>query len=103
MNVVIINNSGEVINVLVCSEAYAAKLIARNKKKNIVTDPTGTIKKGDTYDKQAKKFTPKKPFKDWILVNNVWVAPSSPPNDGKVYIWDDKKGKWKDVTKLTKK
>lgn len=43
------------------------------------------------------KFYPPKPFDSWVLDEKKenWVAPTSKPNDNKMYSWDESDKIWK--------
>jgi hypothetical protein len=51
---------------------------------------------GDYYDQQRDAFIPKKLFNSWILNEDTcnWESPIPYPNDGKVYIWNEKTLSW---------
>ena len=50
---------------------------------------------GYTYDKDKDVFYAPSPFPSWKLNSDyIWEAPSSYPNDGKKYTWDESKTSW---------
>lgn len=51
---------------------------------------------GYTYDATRDAFIPPKPFPSWTLneVTCNWDAPSSMPNDGKLYLWNEEQLAW---------
>jgi hypothetical protein len=51
---------------------------------------------GFTYDAGRDAFIPPKPFSKWVLNEQtcLWDAPTQPPNDGQIYVWDDAAGNW---------
>lgn len=51
---------------------------------------------GYTYDANRDAFIPPKPFPSWTLneVTCNWDAPSSMPNDGKLYLWNEEQLAW---------
>ena len=51
---------------------------------------------GFTYDAGRDAFIPPKPFSKWVLNEQtcLWDAPTQPPNDGQIYVWDDDSGNW---------
>ena len=53
---------------------------------------------GYTYDKTRDAFVPPKPQLSWVLDEDtcLWNAPTSYPDDGKVYDWDEATTSWKE-------
>ena len=53
---------------------------------------------GYTYDKTRDAFVPPKPHLSWVLDEDtcLWNAPTSYPDDGKVYDWDEATTSWKE-------
>ncbi len=51
---------------------------------------------GFTYDAGRDAFIPPKPYSKWVLNEQtcLWDAPTQPPNDGQIYVWDDAAGNW---------
>jgi len=67
----------------------------------IRTSYNGNIRKnyagiGYKYDSDRDAFIPPKPFTKFILDEDTcrWVSPIPYPNDGQIYLWDNKKGTW---------
>jgi hypothetical protein len=65
------------------------------------TSYNGNIRKnyagiGYTYDEDRDAFIAPKPFSKFVLDEETcrWVAPVPYPNDGEIYLWDNKKGIW---------
>jgi len=54
---------------------------------------------GYTYDTERDAFIPPKPFPSWVLNEDTcdWDAPTSRPDDGENYIWDEENTSWKQV------
>jgi hypothetical protein len=54
---------------------------------------------GFTYDSQNDVFIPPKPYESWILNQTTWLweAPTSMPQDGKQYRWDESTISWVEV------
>ena len=54
--------------------------------------------KGYTYDSDKDAFIPPKPFPSWVLNEDtcLWNPPTSYPDDGKEYIWDEDTTSWKE-------
>mgnify|MGYP003139192502 CR=1 FL=1 len=53
---------------------------------------------GYTYDPDKDAFIPPKPFPSWVLNEDtcLWNPPTSYPDDGKEYIWDEDTTSWKE-------
>lgn len=51
---------------------------------------------GYTYDSERDAFIPIKPYNSWVLNENTckYEAPTSYPNDGKLYRWDEDTVSW---------
>jgi len=51
---------------------------------------------GYTYSYDLDAFIPPQPYPSWVLDEQTcnWNAPSSPPNDGQMYIWDEPTLSW---------
>ena len=54
---------------------------------------------GYIYDRERDAFIPPKYYKSWTLNEEtcLWEAPTSMPNDGKIYFWDEESLSWKEV------
>lgn len=60
----------------------------------------GTVAgKGYTYDSGSKKFIAPQPFDSWTLNKSSWIwePPTSEPDDGKPYRWDEESLTWVEV------
>ncbi len=55
--------------------------------------------KGYTYDKTRDAFISPQPFPSWLLDEDTcrWEAPTSMPDDGKMYEWDEDTTSWKEI------
>lgn len=51
---------------------------------------------GFAYDEQRDAFIPPKPFPSWVLIEEtcLWDAPFPPPDDKKIYGWDEETLSW---------
>lgn len=51
---------------------------------------------GYTYDVQRDAFIPPKPFPSWTLNEEscLWYPPTSYPDDGGNYLWDEEQQEW---------
>jgi len=75
---------GANISGLIPGKEYLLKVWANNDSTN--------FKSSFTYIATA----PKQPYPSWIYDEEtyVWSAPVPHPNDGKIYVWDEKKIDW---------
>ena len=69
------------------------------------TSYNGSIRKnyagvGHTYDETKDAFIPPKPYPSWTLVEDTcqWEAPTTMPDDGKMYNWNEDTTNWVEVT-----
>jgi hypothetical protein len=55
---------------------------------------------GYTFDAVRNAFISPQPFASWVLNEDTcgWSAPTSKPNDGKDYTWDEATTSWVEVT-----
>ena len=55
---------------------------------------------GFTYDREKDAFIPPQPYASWLLDEEtcLWNAPSSYPDDGKKYNWDEPTLSWVEVS-----
>lgn len=51
---------------------------------------------GYTYDPDRDAFYATKPYQSWILNEDtcIWEAPTTKPNDGRAYSWDEPTTSW---------
>ena len=51
---------------------------------------------GYTYDTENDVFIALQPYDSWILNTSTWIweAPTSYPNDGEFYLWNEKTQSW---------
>jgi hypothetical protein len=51
---------------------------------------------GYTYDAQKDAFIPPKPYASWTLNESscLWEAPTSYPNDDRMYTWNESTTSW---------
>ena len=54
---------------------------------------------GGTYDKSKDAFIAPKNYPSWVLVEDTcqWEAPTSKPDDGKLYSWDEETTAWVEI------
>lgn len=88
----------EYIGVGFCKSLYGA--FTEWKK----TSYNGNIRKnyagiGFTYDAGRDAFIPPQPFASWVLDETTcqWNAPTSYPQDGKEYRWDESTLAWVEI------
>jgi hypothetical protein len=55
---------------------------------------------GYTYDSTRDAFIPPKPYNSWVLNEDtcLYEAPTSMPDDGKMYSWDEDTTSWVELT-----
>jgi len=55
--------------------------------------------KGMQYDSTRNAFIHKQPYASWILNESTcrWDAPTSYPDDGKVYDWNEETTSWEEI------
>jgi hypothetical protein len=55
---------------------------------------------GGVYDSVRDAFIPPKPYPSWTLVEDTcqWEAPTTMPDDGKMYNWNEDTTNWVEVT-----
>jgi len=58
---------------------------------------------GYTFDAERDAFIPPQPFESWVLNEETcnWEAPTSMPDNGKFYTWDEETLTWVEVTEET--
>jgi len=58
---------------------------------------------GYTYDIQRDAFIPPRPYQSWTLNETTcqWEPPSTMPDDGKLYEWQESNTSWVEYTKPT--
>jgi hypothetical protein len=79
-------------NIFVCDSLENAKLIFGDN----CVDCTGVHDAvvGGQYNYSTNKFIGLSPYPSWVIQDDVWVAPTPMPNDGRVYVWDEPKLQW---------
>ena len=54
--------------------------------------------KGYTYNSSKDIFIANKPYPSWTIdSNDDWQPPTSKPDDGKLYYWNETDRKWEDT------
>jgi len=71
----------------------------------VQTSYNGTMRKnyasvGFTYDRSRDAFIAPKPYASWSLneTSCMWEAPTTAPDDGKIYYWNEETTSWNEVT-----
>ena len=55
--------------------------------------------KGYTYNSSKDIFIADKPYPSWTLdSNDDWQPPTSKPDDGKLYYWNETDTQWEEIT-----
>ena len=62
-------------------------------------DPGSRRLKGDTYDATRDAFIEPHEFPSWVFNEStcMWNPPSSMPDDGKLYKWNETETRWDEV------
>lgn len=92
-------NESEAVGIAFCKSLWGADTDWKQTSYN------ETIRKnyaevGSTYDASKDAFIPIKEFPSWVLNDTTckWEAPTSKPDDGKYYGWDEDTTSWKELT-----
>ena len=97
-----INNDGVVQRVIVAEQDFINSGAVGDSFNWVQTSYNHNFRKqfagiGFTYDKAKDKFIAPQPYPSWSLdSNDDWQPPSSMPDDGKLYSWDEDSKAWKE-------
>jgi len=86
-------NEVEEIGAKYLHEAFGGTWIQTSFNKKIRKNSAGI---GFTYDEVKDAFIPPKPFPSWVLdaVSCLWEAPTTKPDDGESYRWNEDTKTW---------
>ena len=86
-------NEVEEIGAKYLREAFGGTWIQTSFNKKIRKNSAGI---GFTYDEVKDAFIPPKPFPSWVLdaVSCLWEAPTTKPDDGESYRWNEDTKTW---------
>ena len=100
-----INSSNIVTEVIVAEKDFINSGAVGDEFLWVQTSYNGNFRKnfagiGDTYDKTRDAFIGVKALVSWVLDEATcqWIAPTSMPDDGKVYEWNEDTTAWVEVT-----
>jgi len=92
---------GKVINVITAETSFFNTFYDDTPGQWIETKIDGSIRKnyagiGFSYDSEKNAFIPPQPYPSWKLNESTcrWEAPSTYPDDGKVYLWNETSKAW---------
>lgn len=91
-NYAVIEN-GLVLNTIVADSKEAAEEVTGKTCVEFNESNPATI--GGTYE--GGLFIPVKPYSSWVLDGTQWVAPTSCPDNGKQYAWDENTLAWVEI------
>jgi len=83
----------EAKGVAFCESLFGGKWVQTSYNSAIRKNFAG---EGFMYDADKDAFIPPKPFNSWLLVDDTctWEAPTTYPDDGGVYTWDEPTTSW---------
>ena len=92
---------GKVINVITAETSFFNTFYDDTPGQWIETKEDGSIRKnyagiGFSYDSEKNAFIPPQPYPSWKLNESTcrWEAPTTYPDDGKVYLWNETSKAW---------
>ena len=93
----VINN--KVTDIIVAEQEFINTLSDKDfyiKDDGTITNRVGI---GSMYDTIRNAFISPKPFSSWTLNETTcqWEAPTSKPDDGKIYVWNEGTTSWDEV------
>ena len=90
-----------VTQVIVAEAEFFDTFVDSSPGEWLQTSYSGSIRKnyagvGFTYDATRDAFIAPQPYPSWTLVEDscLWEAPTTMPDDGKVYIWNEETTSW---------
>tara|TARA_R110000868_G_scaffold149774_1_gene372552 strand:+ start:1005 stop:1322 length:318 start_codon:yes stop_codon:yes gene_type:complete len=93
-----------VTEVIVCEKDFINSGKVGDEFLWVQTSYSGSFRKnyasvGGTYDKSKDAFIAPKNYPSWVLVEDTcqWEAPTSKPDDGKLYSWDEDTTAWVEI------
>jgi hypothetical protein len=98
-----IDDNGKVLRVIVAEQDFINSGAVGDSFRWIQTSYNNNFRKqfaaiGYTYDKEKDKFIAIQPYPSWALdENSDWQAPTTMPDDGKRYYWDEDTTSWKEI------
>jgi hypothetical protein len=99
-----IDDNNIVTQVIVAEKSFINTGILGDEFLWIQTSYNGNFRKnyagiGYTYDSTRDAFIPPQPYPSWTLNEDTcrYEAPVAPPDDDKMYDWDESTTNWKEV------
>jgi hypothetical protein len=99
-----LNESNEVINVIVANEEFIQKISKGRRGRYIKTQKDSATEEyagiGYEFHHDIRKFVSKRQFNSWVLDEELgaYVAPIAQKKNELDYIWDEEKRKWEKPT-----
>jgi hypothetical protein len=86
-------NESEIIGAKFCNDLLGGVWLQTSYNGNMRKNYAGV---GYTYDSSRNAFIAPKPFDSWLLDEATcqWNAPTSYPNDGNKYVWNESTTSW---------
>mgnify|MGYP003644790339 FL=1 len=98
-------NNNIVTEVIVAEKNFINSGLVGDEFLWVQTSYNGNFRKNfagvnDTYDKSKDAFISPKTFASWVLDESTcqWKAPTTKPDDGKTYEWNEDTTNWVEVT-----
>ena len=90
----------EAIGAECCTNLLGGRWVQTSYNGNIRKNYAGI---GYKYDATLDAFIPPQPFESWTLNEETaqWEAPTSYPDDGKRYSWDEETTSWVEIVEET--
>jgi len=90
----------EAIGIEFCTNLLGGRWVQTSYNANIRKNYAGI---GYKYDATLDAFIPPQPFESWTLNEETaqWEAPTSYPDDGKRYSWDEATTSWVEIVEET--
>ena len=90
----------EAIGAAFCNNLLGGRWVQTSYNANIRKNYAGI---GYKYDATLDAFIPPQPFESWTLNEKTaqWEAPTSYPDDGKRYSWDEATTSWVEIVEET--
>jgi hypothetical protein len=90
--VTVVHNNDEANGAQFCHDLFGGVWVQTSYNNRIRKQFAGI---GYTYNSTADVFITPQPFKSWTLdSNHDWQPPTSKPNDGKMYSWNEPQLEW---------
>jgi hypothetical protein len=90
--VIVVHDNEEANGVQFCHDLFGGEWIQCSYNNRIRKQFPGN---GYTYNSTADVFIAPQPYPSWTLdSNHDWQPPTSIPNDGKMYFWNEPQLEW---------